>query len=191
MSRWAFSVKRDSGIWNLKTSTREKKFMWGILVTSWADSAFNLVSAVFMYSLQYFLACFNESVLRDFEFWVKVSPLKREIDSSPTNPFTLQKLKWIIAYQDSAADLKLCWLILLTALCLSEVWLLAQEFPWKWIQGFSPFSPLKGIQQTAPELNTRHGVSCIAIRKNETSDFATQQSAQWDFITKNTGNIFG
>lgn len=71
-----------------------------------------------------------------------------------------------------------------------EVWLPAQEFPWKWIQGFSLFSLLKGIQQAAPEQNTRHGVSRIAIKKNDTLDFVTQQSAQWDFITENTEDLF-
>lgn len=67
-----------------------------------------------------------------------------------------------------------------------EVWLPAQEFPWKWILSFSLFSPLKGIQETAPEQNTSHGVSRITKKKNNTIDFAAQQSAQEDFITENT-----
>lgn len=43
---------------------------------------------------------------------------------------------------------------------------------------------MKGIQQTAPEQNTRHGVSCIAIKKNDLID-SNKQSAQCNFITEN------
>lgn len=69
----------------------------------------------------------------------------------------------------------------LASIMFGELWLPAQEFPWKWIQGFSTLSPLKGIHQTAPEQNARHGVSCIAIKKNDTPGKCTMGF----FITEN------
>lgn len=66
---------------------------------------------------------------------------------------------------------------------VGEVWLLVQKFPWKWIQGLSPFRPLKEKHLTdSPRKEykaPRHSVSCIAIRKNGMSEFITQQNALW------------
>lgn len=106
---------------------------------------------------------------KKIEFCVNVVSSKTGKDSSPLTDLQHYKNKMYYSPSQTVVSYPFA------GIMFGEVWLPAQEFPWKWIQGFSPFSPLKVIHQTAPEENTRHGVSCIAIKKN---DFAAQQSAQ-------------